>query len=126
MTSAAGRSAVALRVWARGDLALEATVALLLGGGGSLVEGPWVRPGSFGAFWFDADTASAECGHLSGGERRVLAIAASLASANHPVDLGDAVTGLDPAALRCVLDAMAHAGGLRDLRSATRDHHEPR
>ncbi|WP_260683265.1 hypothetical protein [Brevibacterium casei] len=39
----------------------------------------------------------------------MLAIAASLASTDHPVDLGGVITGLDPSALRLVLEALAHA-----------------
>lgn len=55
------------------------------------------RDGHNGDRWyFHAKHAVAEGVHLSGGERRVLAIAASLAVSNRPVDLGDAITGLDP------------------------------
>ena len=42
----------------------------------------------------------------------MLAIAASLASTEHPVDLNDAVTGIDRETLRCVLRALAHASGI--------------
>jgi hypothetical protein len=107
------RRAAGLRSWAAGILAQEAAVELLIAfSSGHLLDGHWVRPGGFGSHWFDADAAAAESGHLSGGERRVLAIASSLASAEHPVDLGDAITGLDPDALGLVLEALAHAGGL--------------
>ena len=107
------RRATGLRFWAEGILAQEAAVELLITfSNGRLLSGPWVRPGGFGSFWFDADVAAEAGGYLSGGERRVLDIASSLASAAHPVDLGDAITGLDPEALRCVLDALAHAGGI--------------
>lgn len=108
------RRAAGLRSWARGVLAQEAAVELIIAfGHGRLLSGPWVRPGGFGSSWFDADAdaAAAEGGHLSGGERRVLAIASSLASADHPVDLGDAITGMDPDALGIVLEALGHAGG---------------
>lgn len=102
-----------LRAWARGLLPLEAAVELLVTAvDGRLLTGPWVRRDD-GTCWFDPDIAAAECGALSGGERRLLAIAASLASSAHPVDLGDAITGLDPDALAAVLDALAHAGGDR-------------
>jgi hypothetical protein len=86
-----------LRHWADGVPAQLAAVEMLVSFGvGRLVDGPWVRPGGFGSFWFDPDVAAEAGGHLSGGERRALAIASSLASAVHPVDLSDAVTGLDP------------------------------
>lgn len=102
----------ALRSWAQGDLALEAAVELLTTAlEGRLLVGPWVREDEAGHLWFDADEAAAESGELSGGERRVLAIVTSLASSEHPVDLSDAITGLDPDALDAVLEALALAGG---------------
>lgn len=105
-------TADALRVWARGLLTLEAAVELLADAvGGRLLHGPWVCCDEHGRHWFDPDVAAAEGGYLSGGERRVLAIASSLASPEHPVDLNDAVTGIDEQALWCVLRALAHAGG---------------
>lgn len=104
----------ALREWARGDLALEAAVELLATVlGGRLLDGPWVRRNGAGGVWFDPDVAAAEAGVLSGGERRVLALAASLASDVHPVDLGDAIAGIDPDVLDAVLRALGHAGGHR-------------
>lgn len=102
----------ALRSWAQGDLALAASIELLgTAQDGRLLGGPWVRQVEADRLCFDADTAAAESGALSGGERRVLAIAASLASSDHPVALGDAITGLDPDAFDAVLDALALAGG---------------
>ena len=50
-------------------------------------------------------------GYLSGGERRLLALADSLAS-GHPVDLADTVTGLDDWNAHVVVDAIAHATGV--------------
>lgn len=104
----------ALRGWARGDLALEAVAELLATAlDGRLLDGPWVRRDGTSGVWFDPDVAAAEAGVLSGGERRVLAIATSLSSPEHPVDLGDAITGLDPHVLDTVLRALGHAGGQR-------------
>lgn len=101
-----------LRAWAAGMLPLEAAVELLIGAlGGQLLHGPWVRCGEGDYAWFDPDIAATEVGVLSGGERRVLDIVCSLVSSDHPVDLGDAITGLDPKVLRRVLRALAHAGG---------------
>lgn len=103
---------VSLRAWAGGDVALEAAVELLVRPlGGRLLDGLWIRRHVSGGVWFDADLAALEGGYLSGGERRLLAIASSLASSDHPVDLRDAITGIDPAALQLVLEALAHAGG---------------
>lgn len=113
--------AAALRRWARGLLPAEAAVELIIDAvGGRLRDGPWVRQDDLGRLYLDSAVAAAEGGGLSGGERRVLAIATSLLSGDHPVDLGDAVTGLDHDALECVLAALAHAGGHRS--SADRPH----
>ena len=50
----------------------------------------------------------------SGGERRLLQVTASLA-AGIPVDLRDAVTGLDGRSARLVAGAVLHASGHRDM-----------
>lgn len=106
------RRIAGLRTWARGLLPAEAAVELLINAlGGRLLDGPWVRQDDLGRWWFDTKAAAAEAGVLSGGERRVLAIAVSLVDSDRPVDLGDAVTGLDTATLLTVLAALAHAGG---------------
>lgn len=120
--------AIGLRHWADGVPAQMAAVELLIVfNGGRLLHGPWIRRGGFSTHWFDPDIAAAEGGHLSGGERRVLAIASSLTSAGHPVDLGDAITGIDPDALRCVLSALTHAGGgSRSFEEPGQVHDEPR
>lgn len=100
-----------LRHWACGLLPLEAAVELLIASAnGRLLAGPWIRQDAYST-WFDPDTAAAERGHLSGGERRALGIATSLTSSAHPVDLSDAITGLDDINLDLVLRALAHAGG---------------
>ena len=60
--------------------------------------------------------ANIDAGHLligSGSEIRLLRIAASLA-AGIPVDLADAVTGLDSHNLALVLAAIAHANGSQE------------
>lgn len=100
-----------LRTWAAGLLPLEAAIELIIAGvNGRLLDGPWIRCDEH-LTWFDPDIAAAENGHLSGGERRVLAIATSLASRDHPVDLGDAITGVDHTNVNLVLTALAHASG---------------
>lgn len=66
--------------------------------------------------WIDWDSvvAALDAGLLpaSGGEKRVLRIAASLA-ADHPVILRDAIPGLDSRSLHLVTTAIRHAAGQR-------------
>lgn len=101
-----------LRAWARGMHTLTAAAELLIRSGPPLLTGPWVeRDPDAGRYWFNTDTATQEGGYLSGGERRVLDLAAALASDAHPVALGDAVSGLDRKHLDLVLTAIAHAAG---------------
>ena len=66
---------------------------------------------------FEAVAGALEAGVLpcSGGEGRVLRIAASIA-AGVPVDLREAVTGLDADNAVLVAAAVLHAAGHRDLR----------
>ena len=62
----------------------------------------------------DWDLYRTQTGHLSGGERRLFALADSLAT-GQPVDLSDTLAGLDDRNGRVVLEAVAHAlhlGGL--------------
>jgi hypothetical protein len=66
---------------------------------------------------FEAAAGALEAGALpcSGGEGRVLRIAASIA-VGVPVDLRDAVTGLDENNAVLAAAAVLHAAGSRDLR----------
>jgi hypothetical protein len=104
-----------LRAWARGVYPLEAAVELLA----RFEDGRFARSGwawidhDSDTDWcvLDADRLTSEAvACLSGGERRVLALVASLAG-GHPVDLADAVTGIDRATVRLVLAAIGHAAG---------------
>lgn len=54
------------------------------------------------------DAYRATTGYLSGGERRLFALADSLAT-GHSVDLNDSLTGLDDRNGLIVLEAIAHA-----------------
>lgn len=117
-----------LRHWAE-TTCEQAAVELLIGfHGGHLLDGPWVRRTGTGSWWFDPEVAGRECGYLSGGQRRVLAVASSLVSSEHPVDLGDAITGIDPQAFVLVAQAVGQAYGLApsfpDM-SATHDATKP-
>lgn len=113
----------ALRAHARGLYCAEAAVELLIG--------RWLHRGDFvdrfietgpalvgdtpmAIVDWEAALAALEAGELpcSGGEGRILRIAASLA-AGVPVDLGDAVTALDTTTLMLVARAVLHAGGHR-------------
>ena len=108
-----------LRAWARGMYTTEAATELLLkafGGKFAAPGNPWVHtsaepevPGQVRA-WIDFAAIPEEVGPLSGGERRFLMLAASLAE-DVPVVLGGLVSGLDRENLDLVLAAIAHAGG---------------
>jgi hypothetical protein len=104
-----------LQTWARGVYATEAAVELLARSfGGRLAElgYPWIMTDAGeGWCWLEPDqlTGPATAG-LSGGERRLLAIVASLAG-GRPVDLSETLAGLDRDAVVLVLAAVAHASG---------------
>ncbi|MFC8523400.1 ABC transporter ATP-binding protein [Pseudarthrobacter sp. NPDC057230] len=108
-----------LRAWARGMYTTEAATELLLkafGGKFAAPGNPWIHtstepegPNQLRA-WIDFAAIPEEVGPLSGGERRFLMLAASLAE-DVPVVLGDLVSGLDRENLDLVLAAIAHAGG---------------
>jgi hypothetical protein len=123
MTSPADLAA-ALRAHAQGLHCPEAAVELLINHAG------WLRRGDFHPFihtaaglinrtpmagidWADAITALNR-GQLpcSDGEARMLRLAASLAH-GIPVDLGDALTGLDAHNAELVAHAVKHATGHR-------------
>jgi hypothetical protein len=115
----------ALRAHADGDLCAEAAAGLL-------IAGRWLDRDDFAGRFvtvaaspgsgtevavIDWPAAAAALGRslpCSGGERRLLQVTASLA-AGIPVDLRDAVTGLDGRNARLVAGAVLHASGHRDL-----------
>lgn len=111
-----------LRSWARGVYAVEAAVELLA----RYARGRFARPGwpwvvtdasrGGSGYWLDADAlAPVELAGFSGGERRLLALVGSLAS-GAPVDLSEALPGLDRASVALVLAAIAHAAGTHEHR----------
>ena len=69
---------------------------------------------STGADWAEINWPATvrTTGHLSGGERRLIALAASLAT-GEPVDLNDTLTGLDSTNARVVLEAIGYAMGFK-------------
>jgi hypothetical protein len=119
-----------LRAWAQGLLCLEAAVELLIGHRSWLSREDFlalaVEPGrevfsgrEMAAVDFAAAADALEAGVLpcSGGEGRMLRIAASIAE-GVPVDLREAVTGLDEKNAVLAAGAVLHAAGHRDLRVA--------
>jgi hypothetical protein len=114
-----------MRAWAKGVLAAEAAVELLIGHRWWLHRADFaevaVEPGRnvftgtvVAAVGFQAAAAALEAGALpcSSGEGQVLRIAASIA-AGVPVDLREAVTGLDAGNAVLVAEAVLHAAGHR-------------
>jgi hypothetical protein len=115
----------ALRACAAGLYPLEAGVGFLIAHGTFLhrrdftsrfvLHGDRASDGTrMAAIDWDAAATALAVGELpcSGGERRILALAASLA-AGIPVDLGDAVAGLDDRNTRHLVAAIHHAAGRR-------------
>jgi hypothetical protein len=111
----------------------EAAVELLIG------HGPWLYREDFleiavesgreiadGAVMtavdWEAAVAALDAGRLpcSGGEGRILRLAASIA-AGVPVDLGSALSGLDQRTIAGVARAVLHTAGHRDPRVAARE-----
>lgn len=115
-----------LRAWAQGLYPLEAAVELVVrcfAGRFATPGNPWIQPCERpGWWWLDtAQITDATLAGLSGGEQRVLRIAASLA-AGAPVNLGDTLPGLDRDVMDLVLAAMAHANGSHDHPHLISDH----
>ena len=113
----------ALRACAAGLYPLQAGVALLIANGTFLhrddFTSRFIDHGTSGgtpmaAIDWDAAVAALRTGGLpcSGGERRALLLSASLAG-GIPVDLGDAVTGLDDGNIASLVIAILHAAGKR-------------
>jgi ABC-type molybdenum transport system ATPase subunit/photorepair protein PhrA len=108
-----------LRAWARGSYTTEAATELMLKAfkgrfaaiGNPRVHAASTTPEGYQEHaWIDFAAIPEEAGALSGGERRFLMLAASLAE-DVPVVLGEVVPGLDRDNLDLVLAAIAHAGG---------------
>jgi hypothetical protein len=107
--------AAALRASAKGLYATEAATELLvraLSGRFTADAWPWVQVDDEDPSWVSIDWAAIEpnIGALSGGEQRMLRLAAAIAGGAR-IDLADAVTGLDRYNLTLVLAALSHAAG---------------
>lgn len=108
-----------LRAWAKGIYTTEAATELLIRAfGGRFADpgNPWIQPTDNGpgpgpAYWIDFAGIGDSIGVLSGGEQRLLRIAASIGSSEALVNLSDDISGLDRPTLHLVLAAIAHAAG---------------
>jgi len=127
------RLADALRAGARGIRALEAGTGLLTDCGSWLHRGDFtsrfITSGTsisdgvtlLAATDWEAAVAALHAGELpaSGGERRMLLLAASIA-AGTPVNLNDALPGIDRRNAGLVVSAIAHATGHADPKTGKR------
>lgn len=118
--------AAALRACAAGLYSLEAGVALLAGNGTFLrrddftsrfiTTGTSISDGTtmMADIDWNAAITALHAGELpcSGGERRILELSSSLAG-GIPVDLRDAITGLDDGNIARLVTAILHASGKR-------------
>ena len=103
-----------LQAQADGDRAVEASIIIVTRAvRGQLLDAVTLAwsDNDRGMAEIDWDATRTSTGYLSGGERRLLALAGSLGS-GHAVDLADALTGLDDHNARVVITAVAHATGL--------------
>ena len=85
-----------LRAWARGVYPSEAATELLIRAfNGRFAEPgwPWIHS-TAQDHWIDFSTIPRQIAGLSGGEQRLLRIAASIGSTDATVNLGDCLTGL--------------------------------
>ncbi|MFJ3949058.1 hypothetical protein ACIPXV_03165 [Streptomyces libani] len=115
-----------LQATADGSLAHSAAIGLLISHGlwiTRLAERPGLllidysgsSPEPYGVNWLKiVETLAAKELPASGGELRILAIAASLADTAARIPLGDAITGLDAINLGLVLHAIATVNGRPD------------
>lgn len=115
MTHATTETAAALRTWAKGIYPQEAGVELLVRAFDGRFAGPgypWVQKGEDpGWWWVNVEQMTEDdFGGVSGGEARLLRIAASLLG-GPPVNLYETIAGLDREHVQLVLAAIAHACG---------------
>ncbi|WP_336624966.1 MULTISPECIES: ATP-binding cassette domain-containing protein [unclassified Microbacterium] len=106
-----------LRAWARGLLPLEAATELLIRAGWAGPGRGWVHRDDSGRGWINFSEIPDMIGGYSGGEQRLLMIAASLgADQDAPVtiSLPDELPGLDREHAELVLAAIAHAAGFHE------------
>ncbi|HWU46672.1 MAG TPA: hypothetical protein VN133_07955 [Humibacter sp.] len=107
----------ALREWARGSTTLAAATELLIRAGFAEEGRPWIHYDELARRpWINFDEIPDLIGGKSGGEQRLLRIAASIGGTT-PIVLGDEVVGLDRHLAELVLIAMTHAAGYTEATS---------
>jgi hypothetical protein len=106
----------ALRAAARGLYTFEAAAGLIIAHGTWLAREDFARfiyhgTGTAAVDW-EAAVGALDAGELpsSGGEKRMLRLAASLAD-QAPVSLGEAITGIDDRNVGLLIRAVRHASG---------------
>lgn len=107
--------AASLREWAAGMTTVVAATELLIRTGFAQEWRPWVHTEASGA-WINFDEIPELMGGMSGGEQRLLSIAASIGGA-HPIVLGDEIVGLDRQRAELVSIAIIHAAGFTEATS---------
>jgi len=114
----------AVREWARGTYPTEAGVELLIRQGRAIYKNaPWITENESTAprmASIDVDALLDASGAWSGGEQRIVRIAASLLG-GPPIRLDDEVSGIDRKHLELVLAAIAHANGSHEHGDFERD-----
>ena len=114
----------ALRAGAEGLYALEAATGLIIAHGTWLARDDFTRFIHHGAetaaIDWEAAMSALDAGELpsSGGENRMLRLAASLAD-RAPISLGEAITGIDDRNVGLLIKAIRHASGRRQFPIAT-------
>jgi hypothetical protein len=120
-----------LRAWAKGMYSLEAGTELLIrafNGNFAAKGNPWIHAttttpeGYLSGAWIDFESIPehAGSGSYSGGERRLLLLAASFGS-EVPVVLSDVLPGLDRDNVELVLAAVSHSSGSHEHSGMTLD-----
>lgn len=110
-----------VRAWAEGLYPVEAGTELLIRTGFVISEqSPWIVAHGDRAR-IDVDELIRQSAAWSGGEQRMIRIAASLLSTEHPCNLNDDVPGLDREYATLVLAAIAHASGSHEHSGLTYD-----
>lgn len=113
MTTTTTTLADRLRAWAKGAYPLEAGVELLIRHGKAVYDGaPWITDDGEHA-WLDANVLLDESGAWSGGEQRIVRLAASLIG-DERVNLSDDLRGNDRRTTALLLAAIAHASGTHE------------
>lgn len=98
-----------LREWARGMHHTVAATELLIRAGYATGSAPWVKEAD-GRHWIDFDSIPDHTDGLSGGEKRILEIAASIGGL-HRVVLQDVISGLDRDNAELAIATLSHAAG---------------